>query len=71
MPAGARPHAREILHQATYNRRMAGLSAVRRADKKSSRGHVFWSPTTRNWILAYTVREGVAIEFYTDCPCGT
>jgi hypothetical protein len=67
----ARPHAREVLHEANYQRRMAGLRAVRRDDKRSSRGQVFWSPTTRSWILAYRTPPNVTIEFYADCPCGT
>lgn len=71
MAADSRPHAREVLHPANYQRRMHGLAAVRRNDKRSSRGEVFWSPTTRNWILAYRSGANVTIEFYKDCPCGS
>ena len=70
MPADARPHARETLHHAAYQRRMKGLSAVRRTEQ-STRGHIFWSPTTRQWLLTYSKGPNAVIEFYSDCPCGT
>lgn len=56
---------------AAFQRRMTALSAQPRPDRQSSRGSIYWSPTTRSWVLARRGGAGVVLEYYRDCPCGT
>lgn len=67
----ARPHAQESIPMAAFQRRMTALSAQPRPDRQSSRGSIYWSPTTRSWVLARRGGAGVVLEYYRDCPCGT
>lgn len=64
-------YARETLSMAAFQKRMNGLGAQERRDKVSSRGTIYWSPSTRSWLLAYRSGGGVVLEFFRDCPCGT
>jgi len=64
-------YARETHSMAAFQRRMNGLSAQPRPDKVSSRGTIYWSSSTRSWLLAYRSGGGAVIEFFRDCPCGT
>lgn len=66
-----KPYARESLTMAAFQRRMNDLGAQQRRDKVSSRGTIYWSSTTRSWLLAYRSGGGVVLEFFRDCPCGT
>lgn len=69
MASNARPARREVLHRDSYQRRMQRLSA-QETTRRSPRGHIYWSPPLRQWLLSYSEGKNVVIEFYADCPCG-